>query len=118
MNILVLNCGSSSVKFQIIATDLERIKRNEDRRLARGDVERAGGASIITLHAEGRAPPRSVAPVRDMRATVELILRWACSESSGVEGIKSVADIQAVGHRVVHGGEHFTHSVLITEQAL
>jgi acetate kinase len=118
MNILVLNCGSSSVKFQIISTDLERITRNEDRRLARGEVERVGGASIITLHAEGRALQRSAAPVRDMRAAVELILRWACSESSGVEGIKSVADIQAVGHRVVHGGEHFTHSVLITDEVL
>jgi len=118
MNILVLNCGSSSVKFQIIATDLERITRNEDKRLARGEVERVGGASIITLHAEGSALQRSAAPVRDMRAAVELILRWACSESSGVEGIKSVADIQAVGHRVVHGGERFTHSVLITDEVL
>ena len=118
MNILVLNCGSSSVKFQIIATDLERITRNEDKRLARGEVERVGGASIITLHAAGSALQRSAAPVRDMRAAVELILRWACSESSGVEGIKSVADIQAVGHRVVHGGEHFTHSVLITDEVL
>src|SRR5579885_2712787 len=118
MNILVLNCGSSSVKFQIIATDLERIARNEDVRLARGLVERVGGAGLVTLHAEGRAPQRSAAPVRDMRAAVELILRWACSEDSGVEGVSSVADIQAVGHRVVHGGEHFTHSVLITDEVL
>jgi acetate kinase len=118
MNILVLNCGSSSVKFQIIATDLERIARNEDRRLARGEVERVGGASTITLHAEGRAPQRSAAPVRDMRAAVELILRWACSEESGVEGVTSVADIQAVGHRVVHGGERFTHSVLVSDEVL
>jgi acetate kinase len=118
MNILVLNCGSSSVKFQIIATDLERIARNEDVRLARGTVERVGGAGLITLHAEGRSPQRSAAPVRDIRAAVELILRWACSEDSGVEGVKSVADIQAVGHRVVHGGEHFTHSVLTSDDVL
>ena len=118
MNILVLNCGSSSVKFQLIATDLERIAQDADARLARGMIERLGGASLITLHAEGQAPQRSAAPVRDTRAAVELILRWACSEASGVAGVRSVADVQAVGHRVVHGGEHFTHSVLITDEVL
>jgi acetate kinase len=118
MNVLVLNCGSSSVKFQLIATDLDRIARDTDVRLARGAVERLGGASLITLHAEGKAPQRSAEPVRDTRAAVEMILRWACSEASGVEGVRSAADIQAVGHRVVHGGERFTHSVLITDEVL
>lgn len=118
MIVLVLNCGSSSVKFQLIETDLERIAQNTDRRLARGVIERIGGQAIITLGAEGSAPQRTTAPLRDTRSAVELILRWACSESSGISEVRSVADVNAVGHRVVHGGERFTHSVLITDEVL
>jgi acetate kinase len=118
MNILVLNCGSSSVKFQLIGTDLEQIAQGTDERLARGTIERIGGEAIISLDATGREPQRSTAPLRDARAALELILRWACSDASGIEGIKSVADVHAVGHRVVHGGERFTHSVLITDEVL
>ncbi len=118
MNVLVLNCGSSSVKFQLIATDLDRIAGNSDVRLARGAIERIGGEAIITLHAEGRPPQRSTAPLRDTRAVVELIIRWACSENSEIRDVRSVADVHAVGHRVVHGGERFTHSVLITDEVL
>jgi acetate kinase len=118
MNILVLNCGSSSVKFQLIATDLDRIAQNQDERLARGVIERIGGEAVITLRAEGGAPQRSTAPLRDTRATIEFILRWACSEDSGISAVSSPADIQAVGHRVVHGGERFTDSALITDEVL
>ncbi|HEV2799405.1 MAG TPA: acetate kinase [Pyrinomonadaceae bacterium] len=118
MNVLVLNCGSSSVKFQLIATDLERIAANTDRRLAHGVAERIGGESIITLQAEGAEARRSTAPLRDTRAAVELIIRWVTSEGSGIAEVQSVADVHAVGHRVVHGGERFTHSVLITEEVL
>ena len=118
MNVLVLNCGSSSVKFQLIATDLERIAQNTDVRLAHGVVERVGGAGVITFTAEGSAPQRSAAPVRDTRAAVEMILRWVISDESGVSAVSSVADVQAVGHRVVHGGEHFKSSVLISDEVL
>jgi len=118
MNVLILNCGSSSVKFQLIATDVERIEQNTDMRLAHGIIERIGGESIITLQAEGGLPQRSTAPLRDTRAAVELVLRWACAEESGIKEVKSVADIHAVGHRVVHGGEQFKQSVLITDEVL
>ena len=118
MNVLVLNCGSSSVKFQLIETDLERIAQNSDRRLARGAIERVGGEAIVTWQAEGHAKQRSTATLRDTRAAVELIIRWACSESSGIAEVKSVADVQAVGHRVVHGGERFKQSALITDEVL
>lgn len=118
MNILVLNCGSSSIRFQLIATDVEQIAENTDRRLARGHLERIGGEAVVTLHAAGREPERLTAQLRDVRAAVEFIIRWACSESSGMQEVQSVADIHAVGHRVVHGGERFTHSVLITEDVL
>jgi acetate kinase len=118
MNVLVLNCGSSSVKFQLIATDLERIEQDSDKRLAHGLIERIGGAGIVTFTAEDSAPKRFAEPVRDTRAAVEMILRWAVSQESGVTEVNSVADIHAVGHRVVHGGERFTSSVLITDEVL
>ena len=118
MNVLVLNFGSSSVKFQLIATDLEAIKSDADRRLARGQIERVGGEAIITLQAEGSAPRRLAAPVRDARAAVDFVVRWVCSEESGVPEVQSVADVHAVGHRVVHGGERFTHSVRVTDEVL
>ena len=118
MNVLVLNCGSSTVKFQLIATDLGIIERNEDKRLASGYVERVGGEAIITLRAEGRDEQRLTESLRDMRAAVDFIIRWATSEGAGINGVKSIADIHAVGHRVVHGGERFTHSVLITDEVL
>ena len=118
MNVLVLNCGSSSVKFQLIATDLERIEQDADKRLAHGMIERIGGAAIITLTAEGNAPQRFAEPIRDTRAAVETMLRWAISQESGVAEVNSVADIHAVGHRVVHGGERFTGSALITDEVL
>lgn len=118
MNVLILNCGSSTVKFQLIATDLDEISRNADRRLAGGVVERIGGEAIVTTKVEGRAQQRSTANLRDMRAAVDHIIRWASSEASGIDCVRSVADIHAVGHRVVHGGERFTHSVLITDEVL
>jgi acetate kinase len=118
MIILVLNCGSSTIKFQLIATDLEQISQNADRRLAGGSIERVGGEAIITLQVAQREPERSTATLRDTRAAIEMIVRWACSEESGIAEVQSVADINAVGHRVVHGGEAFTHSVLIDDEVL
>jgi acetate kinase len=118
VNVLVLNCGSSSVKFQLIATDLERIQKDADQRLAHGLIERIGGAGIITFTAEGKKPKRFAEPVRDTRAAVEMILRWAVSDESGIGEVRSIADIHAVGHRVVHGGEQFTRSALITDAVL
>jgi len=118
MNVIVLNCGSSTVKFQLITTDLDAFADDQDRRLARGSIERVGGEAIITLQAEGREQQRLAESLRDMRAAVDFIIRWSTSEAAGIEGIHSIADIHAVGHRVVHGGERFTHSVLIDDEVL
>jgi acetate kinase len=118
MKILVLNCGSSTIKFQVIATDLEQIERNADERLARGVIERIGGEAVITVQAEGSVKRRSAEQLRDSRAAIDYVIRWLCSDQSGVSAISSVADIQAVGHRVVHGGERFRQSVLISEEVL
>jgi acetate kinase len=118
MNVLVLNCGSSTIKFQLIATDLDMIEKNDDRRLARGVIERIGGEAIISLQIGDGTSQRTTAALRDIRAAVDFIIRWAAAAETAVAEIKTVSDIHAVGHRVVHGGERFTHSVLIDDGVL
>jgi len=118
MNILVLNCGSSSVKFQVLDTNLELINDDADRRLASGIVERVGSQALITFQAEGQPKERRAEPLRDHRAAVDCILRWVVSKSANITGITSLADIHAVGHRVVHGGEAFKQSVRIDEAVI
>jgi acetate kinase len=118
MNVLVLNCGSSTLKFQIIDTDLERMSTDADARLAVGLVERIGGQALITFQAAGGAKHRFAEPVREHRAAVDRVLRWVVSKDSGIAQITSLADIQAVGHRVVHGGEKFRRHVRIDAAVL
>ncbi|MBI3195716.1 MAG: acetate kinase [Ignavibacteriae bacterium] len=118
MNILVLNCGSSSLKFQIIETDLDLIEQNADKRLASGLLERVVGNALITLQVEGQPKVRETAPLRDHRSAIDFVLRWIISPNSKINNIKSLGDIHAVGHRVVHGGEKFTKSVLIDDQVI
>ena len=115
MIVLVLNCGSSTLKFQIIETDLAKIESDADVRLARGVVERIGSLSLITLEAAGKAPVVDSSPLRDHRAAIDRVLRWAVSPQSGIDGIRSLRDVHAVGHRVVHGGERFQLSVRIDD---
>lgn len=118
MNILVLNCGSSSVKFQIVDTDDKHIAADTDRCLARGGLERIGSHSLITVRAGDAAPVKTDAPLRDHRAALDWILRWIVSPESGLEEIRAVSDVHAVGHRVVHGGERFKTSVPIDDEVL
>jgi acetate kinase len=118
MHVLVLNTGSSSLKFQVVDTDLDAIEKNADRQSARGVLERIGSESLVTLRVEGRAPVRRTAALRDHRAALDYVLRWLVSSESGVPGISSLGDVHAVGHRVVHGGEKFTRSILITDEVV
>ena len=112
MNVLVLNCGSSSLKFQLVDATTET-------RLARGVVERIGGQALCT-YAPRHAPARKHAePVRDHAGAVERVMRWLVGGAGGDgvdagggtgEGaavIGSPGEVHAVGHRVVHGGESF-----------
>jgi acetate kinase len=115
MKILVLNCGSSSVKFQVIETSLEMIAANADRTLARGSVERIGMSdSRLTLDAPGRKLYQEIAEILEHRAAVERVLRALTHPEHGI--LADAAEIEAVGHRVVHGGERFASSVLITPE--
>jgi acetate kinase len=118
MNVLVLNAGSSSLKFQVIATDLERIGRDADERLCRGNVDRIGGEAIFTTETRN-APRRKVtAPVRNIAAALDHVLRWLASEQSGVPEIRGLGDLHAVGHRVVHGGEVFRESAIVSDEVM
>ncbi len=116
MNVLVLNSGSSSLKFQVIATDMERIQQHRDDRLCRGEVERIGGEAIVTFQKGKDARQKFTAPLRDMSAALDYVIRYITSDKAGIPGIKSLADINAVGHRVVHGGELFSESALIDDK--
>ena len=118
MNVLVLNSGSSSLKFQIIATDVERIKQYTDDRICRGEVEGIGGEAIIHIQYRKEPSRTLTAPLRDISSTLDYLMRYIASDRSGITEIKSTADVNAVGHRVVHGGELFEQSALIDDKVL
>ena len=118
MNVLVLNCGSSSLKFQIIETDLDLIDKDTDKQKAKGLIERIGSQALITLQAAGKPAIKQAAPLRDHRAALDYITRWMISAEAQVPGIQSLADIHAVGHRVVHGAEKFKKSLVITDEVI
>jgi acetate kinase len=118
MNILVLNSGSSSIKFQVVQTDQAAIAADGDLCLAKGQIERIGGLALVSFQATGRPPFKEDAPLRDYRTALDRIVRWVISPESGIEGIKSMADIHIIGHRVVHGGEKFRSSTVINDAVL
>jgi acetate kinase len=115
MNVLVLNAGSSSLKFQLIQTSLEQMAGDEDVTLARGVIERIGGEALLTIRSSDGATHRATAPIRDQAAALEQVLRWLTSPPEGSAVIGSLGEIDAVGHRVVHGGELFRRSVIVTD---
>ena len=110
MNILVLNCGSSSVKYQLIDVDKKLF-------LAKGIVDRIGmsGAVLTNIRADGDEIKIS-GDILDHTIAIEYILAVLLSKNHGV--ITSKSEIHAVGHRVVHGAETFTGSVLITDAVI
>jgi acetate kinase len=118
MNVLVLNSGSSTLKFQLIATDLEHIDRDRDKRLSRGLMEGIGGQTTITLATGNPAKHVRKERISNLTGAVEFLVKWLVSEESGITEVRSAADIHAVGHRVVHGGEKFSESVVVTDQVL
>jgi acetate kinase len=110
MNILVLNCGSSSVKYQMIEATARKT-------LTRGSVERIGmsGATLNNVRHDGDEI-RIAGEIVDHTQAIEYILAVLLSKNHGV--ITDRSEIHAVGHRVVHGGESFTGSVLITDEVI
>src|SRR5687768_8935271 len=117
MNVLVFNAGSSSLKFQLIRTDATRMASDSDQRLARGIIDRIGGEAVLDFQAGTNPASRRAMPIRDHRAAFETVVQWLIAADSGV-AISGLNEIDAVGHRVVHGGERFTHSMLLDDAGL
>ncbi len=108
MKILVLNCGSSSVKYELI----EMVKEID---LARGYIERIGmHDAVLSHHVQNKEPSKIVVDVPDHNKAIELVIDTLIHPQHGV--IKHKSEIKAVGHRVVHGGEKFSGSVLINDE--
>jgi acetate kinase len=116
VKVLVLNCGSSSVKFQLVETDEEAASSGRDRALAKGLVENVGGPAVIRYEAAGRRAVRETREVLEHKIAVESALDMLSREDIGV--VRSRGEIEAVGHRVVHGGERFKTSVLIDDDVI
>lgn len=118
MNILVLNCGSSSIKFQIIDTDLEKIEKSEDVQLAKGLIERIGSQSLVSLQISGQSTVKEAVALKDHKAALQFIINWLSSKDTKIPGINGLKDIHAIGHRTVHGGEKFANSVRIDSDVI
>lgn len=115
MKVLVLNCGSSSVKFQLIETDLDAIEKGTEQTLATGLIEKIGmPAASIKFTATGKEPYRATAEILEHRVAVNKVIGLLTDPTHGV--IKDKSEIAAVGHRVVHGGEKFSDSKIITPE--
>lgn len=108
MKILVINCGSSSVKYQLFDMSSENV-------LAKGNVERIGmDTAILTHQSTGKEVIKKVAQILEHNEAIRQVLRSLLDQQTGV--ISSVGEIAAVGHRVVHGGESFSDAALINDE--
>lgn len=110
MNILVLNCGSSSVKFQLIDSETGHYK-------AKGLCERIGSEDAISNYQIfGQEKIKETLPMKDHKVAIQKIIDNLLHANHGV--IKSKKEIHAIGHRMVHGAEIFTHPVIITDAVI
>ena len=107
MNVLVINCGSSSLKFQLINAQSEEV-------LAKGLCERIGIDGRLTYQPKGGEKEKSDKPMPTHTEAIQFVIEALTNPETGV--VKSLDEIGAVGHRVVHGGEKFASSVVITEE--
>lgn len=109
MIVLVVNCGSSSLKYQLVNMDNEEV-------MAKGLVEKITLPDAQLTHKWNGRKKEIVQPIPDHKVAVKLVLDLLTDPEAGV--IKSMEEIDAVGHRVVHGGEEFASSTLITDEVM
>ena len=107
MNVLVINCGSSSLKFQLINAESEEV-------LAKGICERIGIDGRLTYQPEGGEKEKSDKAMPTHTEAIQFVIEALTNPETGV--VKSLDEIGAVGHRMVHGGEKFSSSVVITDE--
>jgi len=109
MKILVINCGSSSIKYQLYDANMKQI-------LAKGIVQKIGQNDSSLRHETGQTTLQKELSIPSYRDGFELILQALLDKTHGV--IKELSEISAVGHRAVHGGEKFFQSTVITEEVI
>lgn len=109
MNILVINCGSSSLKYQIIDSETEQVR-------AKGLCERIGIDGRLVYQPEGGEKEMSDIPMPSHKEAVQAVIDALTNEKTGV--LKSLSEIDAVGHRLVHGGEEFSASTIINDDVI
>ena len=109
MNVLVINCGSSSLKYQLINSDSEEV-------LAKGLCERIGIDGRLVYQKEGCDKEITEASMPTHKEAIQMVLEALTNEKTGA--IASLKEVNAIGHRVVHGGEKFASSVIIDEEVV
>ena len=109
MNVLVINCGSSSLKYQLIDSDSEEV-------LAKGLCERIGIDGRLVYQKAGLDKEITDADMPTHKQAIQMVLDAIVNEKTGA--LKSLSEIDAVGHRLVHGGEKFAASTIITDEVL
>ncbi|MEG2641455.1 MAG: acetate kinase, partial [Eubacterium sp.] len=110
MNVLVINCGSSSLKYQMLDMDTEAV-------LAKGLAERIGiEGSVVTHQPAGKDKVKFQRPMETHKEALDIIMKALVDPTCGV--LKSLNEIDAVGHRTVHGAETFANSVIIDDEVI
>ena len=109
MNVLVINCGSSSLKYQLIDSDTEAV-------LAKGLCERIGIDGRLVYQKAGNDKEITEASMPTHKEAIQMVLEALTNEKTGA--IKSLAEVNAIGHRIVHGGEKFASSAIITGEMI
>ena len=109
MNVLVINCGSSSLKYQLINSDSEAV-------LAKGLCERIGIDGRLVYQKTGCDKEITEAAMPTHKEAIQMVLDALTNDKTGAIG--SLKEVNAVGHRVVHGGEKFAKSVVITDEVI
>ena len=109
MNVLVINCGSSSLKYQLIDSESENV-------LAKGLCERIGIDGRLVYQKAGLDKEITDAPMPTHKEAIQLVLDALTNDKTGA--IKSLKEVDAIGHRVVHGGEKFASSVIINDEVI
>ena len=109
MNVLVINCGSSSLKYQLIDSDSEAV-------LAKGLCERIGIDGRLVYQKTGLDKEVTEAPMPTHKQAIQMVLDAIVNPKTGA--LKSLKEVDAVGHRTVHGGEKFSSSVVLTDEVL
>ena len=109
MKVLVINCGSSSLKYQLIDSQSEEV-------LAKGLCERIGIDGRLVYQKEGCGKEITESPMPTHKEAIQMVLHALVNEKTGA--VKDLSEIEAIGHRIVHGGEKFESSVIINEEMI